>query len=207
MRQRGPGGTNDFYPRSPRGERPVHAGGQSPGRSISIHAPREGSDPAAVQASCGWPNFYPRSPRGERPPARWDRSSTRRHFYPRSPRGERHKSIYHVRHTAGHFYPRSPRGERPLPLQQLPHCLGFLSTLPARGATRCPARRPWTEPFLSTLPARGATRDGPGRLVAERQFLSTLPARGATVRLGASNHRATNFYPRSPRGERPYSDL
>ena len=34
----------DFYPRSPRGERHPHFGGQHPGNLISIHAPREGSD-------------------------------------------------------------------------------------------------------------------------------------------------------------------
>ena len=34
----------NFYPRSPRGERPVRAGAEHHPRSISIHAPREGSD-------------------------------------------------------------------------------------------------------------------------------------------------------------------
>ena len=35
---------------------------------ISIHAPREGSDPAAAIAAAGeLKDFYPRSPRGERP--------------------------------------------------------------------------------------------------------------------------------------------
>ena len=34
----------DFYPRSPRGERPPGAGGYCGAEPISIHAPREGSD-------------------------------------------------------------------------------------------------------------------------------------------------------------------
>ena len=80
---------SDFYPRSPRGERPqgalvgpgeveisIHApreGSDVHGRgrhqalpAISIHAPREGSD--AGSSGCPWSRgyFYPRSPRGER---------------------------------------------------------------------------------------------------------------------------------------------
>ena len=35
--------------------------------SISIHAPREGSDAQLGAASHSRPYFYPRSPRGERP--------------------------------------------------------------------------------------------------------------------------------------------
>ena len=55
-----------FYPRSPRGERPAYLSDKAYGRSISIHAPREGSDHTTV---CGHKRtcyFYPRSPRGER---------------------------------------------------------------------------------------------------------------------------------------------
>ena len=33
-----------FYPRSPRGERPIAVFGQAAFKQISIHAPREGSD-------------------------------------------------------------------------------------------------------------------------------------------------------------------
>ena len=36
---------------------------------ISIHAPREGSDPRPIQGPVPVLNFYPRSPRGERPDA------------------------------------------------------------------------------------------------------------------------------------------
>ena len=38
--------------------------------SISIHAPREGSDLHTIRAFSERANFYPRSPRGERP-CRW----------------------------------------------------------------------------------------------------------------------------------------
>src|SRR5699024_12652271 len=37
------------------------------------------------------------------------------------------------------------------------------------------------------------------------KFLSTLPARGATEPAALVQRRQRNFYPRSPRGERPYT--
>ena len=80
----------------------------------------------------------------------------------------------------------------------------FLSTLPARGATvAVPRNRAVGMQFLSTLPARGATMGNLMSLLAAGPFLSTLPARGATRsrRCAAAGQR--NFYPRSPRGERP----
>ena len=78
------------------------------------------------------------------------------------------------------FYPRSPRGERPA------------ATL--RGRTIYVQ-------FLSTLPARGAT-NATFCTVRSFSFLSTLPARGATTRFSARAPSPTDFYPRSPRGER-----
>ena len=78
------------------------------------------------------------------------------------------------------FYPRSPRGERPRYLIQ---CIG-------------------AERFLSTLPARGATRHGCDSLRKNSEFLSTLPARGATLATPEQRRTQHDFYPRSPRGER-----
>ena len=102
----------NFYPRSPRGERPCRAG-QRVGHdaisthapregsdrlnglilrdpTISTHAPREGSDGAPVSAACGGQYFYPRSPRGERLNPGWVIiEGPENNFYPRSPRGER----------------------------------------------------------------------------------------------------------------------
>ena len=57
--------------------------------------------------------------------------------------------------------------------------------------------------FLSTLPARGATYRRAEVHPDVFQFLSTLPARGATPASGGWATTRTNFYPRSPRGERP----
>ena len=81
----------DFYPRSPRGERLSSSSGFPRQSSISIHAPRVGSDRAPgtdpgregafLSTLPAWGatgpllggelrlhNFSPRSPRGERPP-------------------------------------------------------------------------------------------------------------------------------------------
>ena len=103
--------------------------------------------------------------------------------------------------------------------------LEFLSTLPARGATGGVLKRHRKEAqFLSTLPARGATRTPNKAQEDNTIFLSTLPARGATsqgvkepAELEISIHApregsdaisfpvplpGTDFYPRSPRGER-----
>ena len=107
-------GDRHFNPRSPRGERQKRVYGSLQKVSISIHAPRGGSDvgastlwseiqsvfqstlPAggATTTEClcapqGSRHFNPRSPRGERP---WPfvRWSSHLYFNPRSPRGERH---------------------------------------------------------------------------------------------------------------------
>ena len=124
-----------FYPRSPRGERlalvfhpldssiSIHAPREGSDhhhqpdrrhlRRISIHAPREGSDlDLGRQDGDTHPHFYPRSPRGERPAPAPAAAPPIPNFYPRSPRGER---LYFRRppSQSRYFYPRSPRGERP----------------------------------------------------------------------------------------------
>ena len=101
------------------------------------------------------------------------------------------------------FYPRSPRGERLRPTVKSMSCATFLSTLPARGATKTIVDTLYNGVFLSTLPARGATDGYSIQLLEHRdfyprsprgerrrlryssfscyRFLSTLPARGATT--------------------------
>ena len=191
-----------FYPRSPRGERHPICGLRGP-----VHG-----------------DFYPRSPRGERRTGGVDNSQQikflstlpargatgRRHrdhrrpgnFYPRSPRGERPaaRTAFDFKKD---FYPRSPRGERQAAHAPSQAWARFLSTLPARGATRELGLDWNADKFLSTLPARGATcllavscsalwgisihapREGSDWTcwtagLCWRAFLSTLPARGAT---------------------------
>ena len=169
----------NFYPRSPRGERPwatwvvlsrstflstLPARGATQDlvalvlqRVISIHAPREGSDPPYRASSSVRAIFLSTLPARGATRKGHRCAAVRRHFYPRSPRGERrgpvcvrldsiHISIHAPREGSdptprpsasrcGYFYPRSPRGERPWRPLSSKYRLIFLSTLPARGAT------------------------------------------------------------------------
>ena len=108
-----------------------------PAQTISIHAPREGSDPGPWKEPVGGSDFYPRSPRGER---------------------------RIVRHAG-------------------PSWNQFLSTLPARGATRHQLFAE-VEPVISIhAPREGSDWMAASASPASSPFLSTLPARGATDRL------------------------
>ena len=103
--------------------------------------------------------------------------------------------------------------------------LKFLSTLPARGATRHRPRPGLIEVISIHAPREGSDdslsqfvdadchfypRSPRGERPSKSEmvpssllFLSTLPARGATSALGQILNQAMDFYPRSPRGERP----
>ena len=58
----------DFYPRPPRGGRPVHPRAVRCPPCISIHALREEGDSNLLSAATELYHFYPRPPRGGRPP-------------------------------------------------------------------------------------------------------------------------------------------
>ena len=152
-------------------------------------------------------------------------SAPRWHFYPRSPCGERPLLSSYPGGSGGHFYPRSPCGERQRheKIQNAGSRL-FLSTLSLRRAT-CQWRRSVKlfRQFLSTLSLRRATLTDDVS-TGGKIFLSTLSlrrattwARGSRVTYVISIHAllaesdcsgnqrppgTTNFYPRSPCGER-----
>ena len=79
---------------------------------------------------------------------------------------------------------------------------GFLSTLPARGATGARYQMLPIVEFLSTLPARGATA-----IIQELNKRDNIsihaPREGSDPSLRMTPVSGSNFYPRSPRGERP----
>ena len=176
---------SDFYPRSPRGERPP---------------------PSALSAGSRW-NFYPRSPRGERRflrvavlqftiflpalPARGATGNVRANggglrISTRAPREGSDHATVRLPHLPYYFYPRSPRGERRDRKVNKGLRAIFLPALPARGATRADPTHTINALFLPALPARGATR----RFCAEGStlpFLPALPARGATEWTSAAN--------------------
>ena len=102
-----------------------------------------------------------------------------------------------------HFYPRSPRGERRQAYGSSCTCRRtFLSTLPARGATRAEHQGRPDRRISIHAPREGSDRREAGRRGALVTFLSTLPARGATYPYSRKPAQRQNFYPRSPRGER-----
>ena len=191
----------NFYPRSPRGERLELTVDGLTGEEISIHAPREGSDWAGILRMKGYAIFLSTLPaRGATigKPALLEQTAeisihapregsdafadkggnNRTYFYPRSPRGERQNQISFPLGKY-HFYPRSPRGERPLP--------------------RCPYSR--ISRFLSTLPARGATQ---GHVVGGLEEMISIhaPREGSDSSPSRKPSPPRYFYPRSPRGER-----
>ena len=129
------------------------------------------------------------------------------------------------RRNTPYFYPRSPCGERHNTHTYRVYCPAFLSTLSLRRATSIQRTKKLENVlFLSTLSLRRAT--GPPRgdscyldisihaLLAESDkpmplikffpgtFLSTLSLRRATEFRKLLHPGSTNFYPRSPCGER-----
>ena len=170
---------SNFYPRSPRGERPhaltdkelevlisIHAPregsdldiyGRAYNNSISIHAPREGSDLCRLPMSKRSSNFYPRSPRGERPD------------YIKQDNGGTHKISIHAPREGSDDYGKPTYG----PAE-------FLSTLPARGATKIPPLTLRGASYFYPRSPRGERRGTGCTSSAPCSFLSTLPARGAT---------------------------
>ena len=195
---------NNFYPRSPCGERPLGILGRRLWYGISIHALLAESDRQNPGEHYVAFHFYPRSPCGERPGCQRPCERPTRDFYPRSPCGERRPSLSGTaRHT--YFYPRSPCGERlvrqPTPIRDNK----FLSTLSLRRATGQQSKTSTAPRFLSTLSLRRATY---GRIndISRLIFLSTLSLRRATLGAGSVRGISSNFYPRSPCGERPELD-
>ena len=105
-------GRSYFNPRSPDGERRHSLGCQSHFFTISIHAPRMGSDCAISPLICPSRRFQSTLP-GWGATSSWSPASTRvRHFNPRSPDGERRCGSLCGISPVGYFNPRSPDGER-----------------------------------------------------------------------------------------------
>ena len=169
----------DFYPRSPRGERPFHDHDIITINLFLSTLPARGATWLPLRLHQVSNNFYPRSPRGERrSPTRWT-GSGRANFYPRSPRGERRPPVENFS-IFPNFYPRSPRGERRYGIRKLG--LPDLISIHA--------------------PREGSDTFHDHDIITINLFLSTLPARGATAGGPCRAGKSANFYPRSPRGER-----
>ena len=190
-----------FNPRSPWGERPysmvlcpacakfqstLPVGGatiseQSGNKtsSISIHAPRGGSDGSHGIDSLQADNFNPRSPWGERLP-----SAT-----PSTPTGQ--------------FQSTLPVGGATSPIQSQ-YAFSMISIHAPRGGSDARAsldERPGVE-FQSTLPVGGATRHRPCRSSGRKDFNPRSPWGERHVSCTPSWRLSRYFNPRSPWGER-----
>ena len=192
----------NFYPRSPRGERLFNPFPSLLDRFISIHAPRVGSDLycSSVQLYCAL--FLSTLPAWG---ATWCGGVARLRkkisiHAPRVGSDTGGLSMYHTTTPISihaprvgsdgeldkpikcdcDFYPRSPRGERPPTLIAL------------------------TAEIEISIHAPRVGSDGLGDvfLNSNVEFLSTLPAWGATLQLLNESCIVSDFYPRSPRGER-----
>ena len=103
---------NNFYPRSPQGERRYLTSAVKWSCPISIHAPRKGSDAADRRRGDAVQNFYPRSPQGERQSGKQKETFTGR-ISIHAPRKGSDLCVSSRRTDLRDFYPRSPQGERP----------------------------------------------------------------------------------------------
>ena len=191
--------SNDFYPRSPRGERLTAARIPPSTATFLSTLPARGAtmiQPTRVSAVI----FLSTLPaRGATAPAAPSPS------------------------PSPHFYPRSPRGERPGAGGGGVSAPAFLSTLPARGATvRLPLAG--AAGFISTpAPRLGcavhsvlrsdlgcisihAPREGSdlAQLVLGAVIRISIhaPREGSDCQESSARHALCDFYPRSPRGER-----
>ena len=123
-----------FYPRPPRGGRPVHRTVLLFCWIISIHALREEGDRQLQQGTNTVANFYPRPPRGGRHSV-GQFQALHGNFYPRPPRGGRpksHSSCWSCRVISIHAL--REEGDNQDKTYLISH-ITFLSTPSARRAT------------------------------------------------------------------------
>ena len=167
--------------------------------SISIHAPRVGSDGPISFGLPSGPYFNPRSPRGERRSS-WVLLPTTSRFQSTLPAWGATYIFAHgtwkpsfqstlpawgatlstcQRQDSANFNPRSPRGERLTPLSILTSMRLFQSTLPAWGAT-------WVN----------------GGSYGDRVISIHAPRVGSDSKSIVNGNIIGDFNPRSPRGER-----
>ena len=190
-----------FYPRPPRGGRPLLPSMAARARAISIHALREEGDFLTCRVYNMHKNFYPRPPRGGRQqfPLFWlilllflSTPSARRAT----------AALWRSAADARDFYPRPPRGGRPyLPPSSLMHCAISIHALREEGDLV--ANRGFVDADIS-IHALREEGDPPltKRLLLFILFLSTPSARRATCSSSTCIRPPKDFYPRPPRGGR-----
>ena len=170
-----------FYPRSPRGERPVAVLFHPQFCRISTLAPREGSDAPAAEIQLNLLVFLPSLPARGATASYLFGSAAQAHFYPRSPRGERRG------HNGGGGHDLlistlAPREGSDGPQDGVGRVLDISTLAPREGSDGRQLEQRGVDFLISTLAPREGS-DG-GRAVPQAHqhvFLPSLPARGATT--------------------------
>ena len=170
--------------------------------TISIHAPRMGSDlPFRAGCTMGL-DFNPRSPDGERL-ARNTLASASRYFNPRSPDGERPAT--EINRLWPQLFQSTLPGWGATRIRLLGHLIdnGFQSTLPGWGATEQREHGGATGEISIHAPRMGS--DFPQSATnAPSRYISIHAPRMGSDYLGLSRLAVVpHFNPRSPDGERP----
>ena len=173
-------GAEDFYPRSPCGERRYSLRPPPARGEISIHALLAESDHARVGVAAG-AVISIHALLAESDVLRQGLGSWSSYFYPRSPCGERQQ------------FGRLCFQRQPISIHALLAESDYLSN----------NSRHFLRPFLSTLSLRRATQTNTGSNESG-EFLSTLSLRRATIIFRCVCQGLKYFYPRSPCGERLY---
>ena len=101
------------------------------------------------------------------------------------------------------FYPRSPCGERPTRIDTHRCKSIFLSTFPLRGTSGLLGCAPPAHPISIHVPLAGNVNPQLRWFCTFTLFLSTFPLRGTSTGDGIGRGKRSDFYPRSPCGERP----
>ena len=192
----------DFYPRPPRGGRPIEWQDYDNDSAISIHALREEGDrkhPGLRRAGASI-SIHALREEGDRFHA-YQRRRNRISIHALREEGD--AACPGCGFSPRHFYPRPPRGGRPRTAPR-PRCWSNFYPRPPRGGRRWLLRRLHSSIDFYPRPPRGGR---PPIFILEEtamsKFLSTPSARRATGWRGPPTSTITNFYPRPPRGGRP----
>ena len=170
--------------------------------SISIHAPRVGSDCQAIVSLLRRSDFNPRSPCGERPRLAPQSSPAPKIFQSTLPVWGA-TGLIDANVSSLKISIHAPRvGSDPFTVEVCAISRIFQSTLPVWGATRYSRGNQFWAIFQSTLPVWGATSSSCLTSPAEETFQSTLPVWGATRFSSILLPYSSDFNPRSPCGER-----
>ena len=192
-----------FYPRPPRGGRRQRRKTNHENDEISIHALREEGDSRTEVIPVDLDYFYPRPPRGGRHLE--TKSKNPVHIFLSTPSARRATCcLLRLHFCARYFYPRPPRGGRPCAACALPNILVFLSTPSARRATRSRISLMTNQTIsIHALREEGDLAHVQVRAGGEIISIHALREEGD---VGGFNGFGLeiDFYPRPPRGGRPY---